>query len=253
MRTLLRLSLLLALPVAAGGCSENMGVDPAADGELNLSSHGNGPGVKVYEVTLENLTTGQPFSPGVIATHTKKASVFEVGEAASEGIRLIAEDGAPATAVGEVGGTAGVFDVLATTVPVGCIGCGGPPFPTSLTTEITARGSANRLSLAVMLICTNDGFTGLDGVKLPGGFKPKTFYAMGYDAGTEANDELYTSIVDPCGGIGPVAVPGDGMNNRTPTSDVITHHPGIQGGGDLVAAHEWEDPVLKVTVRRLRH
>ena len=153
----------------------------------------------------------------------------------------------------DLDGSDGFHQVLATTVPVGCIGCEGPPFPTTLTIQIAARGKANRLSLAVMLICTNDGFTGLDGVKLPSGFEPKTFYADGYDAGTEANDELYTSIVDPCGGIGPVAVAADGQNNRTATDGVITHHPGIQDVGDLDSnEHGWEDPVLKVTVQRLR-
>ena len=250
MRKLLSLSTLVALPLMA--CADGTGItDADADAGLNLSlSHGD---VRVYEVTLENLTTGQPFSPGVIATHRKRRHAFEVGDPASEGIRLIAEDGDPSVAVADLSGTRGFHDVQATPAPVGCIGCGGPPFPTSLTLQITARGNANRLSLAVMLICTNDGFTGLDGVKLPGGFKPKTFYAAGYDAGTEANDELYTSIVDPCGGIGPVAVAPDGANDRTPTSGVITHHPGIQGVGDLdPSLYGWEDPVLRVTVKRLQ-
>ena len=215
----------------------------------------DGSSTRVYRVTLENLTTGQPFSPGVVVTHTKKHSVFEVGEAASEGIRLIAEDGTPV--VSEFTG-GNVHEVVATPMPVGCDGCGAGPFPaplpTKLTVEITARANFNRLSLAVMLICTNDGFTGLDGIKLPGGFKPQTFYAAGYDAGTEDNDQLFTSIVDPCGGIGPVSVAPDGLNNRTATDDVISHHPGIIGGvGDLdPAEHGWDNPVLKVTIQRVK-
>src|SRR5437867_7057535 len=54
-----------------------------------------------YRVTLENLTSGQVFSPGVAATHTKDASVWASGAAASEGIRLIAENGEEAVAVAE--------------------------------------------------------------------------------------------------------------------------------------------------------
>ena len=34
---------------------------------------------------------------------------------------------------------------------------------------------------------------------------------------------------------------------------VITHHPGIRGGGALIpAAHGWTDPVARVTVERLK-
>ncbi len=145
-----------------------------------------------------------------------------------------------------------VQQAFATPRPVGCIGCGGP-FSNTLTTFIEARQGHNRLSLAVMHICTNDGFTGLNSARLLYGYRARTFYARGYDSGTEANDELYTSIVDPCGGIGPVAVAGDGENNRTATDDVIRHHPGIQGGADLDPdVYGWYDPVLKVRVKQIR-
>jgi len=39
-------------------------------------------------------------------------------------------------------------------------------FTDTLTFDITAR-PGDRLSLATMLICTNDGFTGLDAARLP--------------------------------------------------------------------------------------
>ncbi len=220
-------------------------------------------GERFYIVKLENLTKSQPFSPGAIASHEahpkhayaryRDAGVlFEVGEKASEGIRLIAENGDPSTAVAELVANDRVQQAFATPRPVGCIGCGGP-FSNTLTTFIEAKQGHNRLSLAVMHICTNDGFTGLNSARLPYGYRARTFYARGYDSGTEANDELYTSIVDPCGGIGPVAVAGDGENNRTATDDVIRHHPGIQGGADLDPdVYGWYDPVLKVRVKQIR-
>ncbi len=161
-------------------------------------------------------------------------ALFQVGSQASEGIRLIAENGDPTTAVNEFTGQAEVNDFLATSAPIHRV---GGPGSNSLTVEVEAKANANRLSLAVMLICTNDGFTGIDGIRLPGGFKPAIYELASYDAGTEANDELFTSIVDACNAIGPQPVPPpDGMNNRTSTSDPISLHQGIQGIGDLVPA-----------------
>jgi len=208
-----------------------------------------GAATRTYDVTITNLTTGQPFSPGVLATHTKQAAFFHVGDPASEGLRLIAENGDETTAVAELTGRAGVFQVVDVNAPTGRV---GGSLPTSRTFRIEAAANANRISLAVMLICTNDGFTGLDGVALPGGFKPLTYYTAGYDAGTEANDELSTSIVDACFAIGPTTRPPDG-NARTPTIGVIEHHPGIQGIGDLdPTLHGWRDPVARITIRRVQ-
>jgi hypothetical protein len=208
-----------------------------------------GRSTRVYDVTITNLTSGQPFSPGVLVTHTRAASVFRVGSRASEGLRLIAEDGNQAAALAELTGRPGVFQVVDVNVPTGRL---GGPLPTSRTFRIEARANANRLSLVVMLICTNDGFTGLHSVRLPRSFSAQTFDAAGYDAGTEANDERSTSIVDPCFAIGPTAGAADG-NARPATDGVVTHHPGIQGHADLVpAAHGWSNPVARITVQRVR-
>lgn len=245
--------LLLAVVFIPAACAESN--DPTAPLEARRVSVSDGdddgaqPQVRTYDVTITNLTSGQPFSPGVLVTHTRKVSVFQVGAAASEGVRFIAEDGNEAPAIAELTGRPGVFRVVDVNMPTGRV---GGPLPTSRTYRIEAAGDANRLSLAVMLICTNDGFTGLQSIKLPGGFKPETFDAAGYDAGTEANDERSTSIVDPCFVIGPTPGAADG-NARNPTDGVIEHHPGIQGGRDLSpSAHGWRDPVARITVQRVR-
>ena len=202
-----------------------------------------------YQVTIENLTTGQVFSPGVIATHTKKASVWEVGAPASGGIRSIAEDGVEATAVSELSHTPGVYAVISTLAPINRIG-GPAGLPASRTFTIHASANANRLSIAVMLICTNDGFTGLSGVKLPGGFAPESHVVGAWDAGTEQNNERFNQIVDPCQMAGPVVTPPDG-NGRVATNGVITMHPNISGVGDLsVALHRWHFPVARITIQR---
>lgn len=246
---------LLSLAALGGvlltGCNEPSEVAAPEFHSASGAANAADAATRTYEITIENLTTGQPLSPGVVAIHTKQASVFTVGEAASEGVRLIAENGDPSVAEPALAGTPGVNDVVATPRPVGCVGCPGP-FASTLTLQLDAAANANRLSLAVMLICTNDGFVGLDGVPLPGGFEPATYDAMGYDAGTEANEETAESLVDPCGAIGPVAIAADGMNTRTATSMPIAPHPGIGGGADLTAAHAWNEPAARVTVRRIR-
>lgn len=48
-----------------------------------------------YQVTSQNLTRGQPFSPGIIATHSPQATVWEEGVLPSPLIVTIAEDGFP--------------------------------------------------------------------------------------------------------------------------------------------------------------
>ncbi len=207
--------------------------------------------IRRYRVTITNLTTGQPLSPGVLATHTKEASLFSVGQAASAGVQDIAENGNPELAATELAGARGVFDVVTTGAPVGRVG-GPAMFPSTLTAEIDAAANANLLSVSLMLICTNDGFTGADAIRLPGGFQEEVHYTRAYDAGTEVNDEIAGSIVGPCFGIGPVVGPVGG-NGRTGETGVVRMHPNVQGTiGDLTSAHAWVGPVARISVQRIK-
>jgi hypothetical protein len=248
-RALIAIAAALVLPLAACTDAEDVMRPELGDPAVALSGSENGVGnaadaaTRLYWVTVENMTTGQPFSPGVIATHTKDQSAFRVGYAASEGIRMIAETGNPSVAVAALSGAPGVHEAKAFPYPLAPIHRIGGPGPNYGSIQIEAAANANRLSLAIMLICTNDGFTGLESVKLPGGFQPMTYYAKGYDAGTEVNNELSTSIVDPCGGAGPIPLPMDG-DSRTAEGGVIMHHLSV-------GSHGWSDPVAKITVQRV--
>lgn len=234
--------------IMLGACADAPEILAPADVSTKVAP-ANEQAAHEYEVTIENLTSGQPLSPGVIATHTGKTSLFRVGEAASEGIRLIAENGDPSRAIADLSGNPDVYRVLSTGAPVHRV---GGPGSSSLTVRIAARANANRISLAVMLVCSNDGFTGLSNVRLPGGFQPAVYHVAGYDAGTEANQETSESIVDGCGAIGPVALPSDG-NARPATAETIAHHAGILGVGDLSPAlHGWSDPVARITIQRIK-
>ncbi len=207
-----------------------------------------------YEVTIENLTPGQPLSPPVAATHRRSANLFRMGRPASPEIEAIAEDGDASGAAALLRGWAQTADVVSLGAPLTPHGSDAGGFSDSVTFEILAR-PGDRLSLAAMLICTNDGFVGLDRARLPR-HGSRSFYAKGYDAGTEMNTELSQDIVDPCSGIGPAPLNGDPNGNEDALVDSDPHmpirrHAGIQGNGDLTAAHDWDGPVAKVTVTRV--
>jgi hypothetical protein len=210
----------------------------------------DGARARTYRITLINLTDSQPLSPPLLATHAHGVDVFTVGKPASDGVRLIAEDGNNAPLAAALSGRRGVHAVVAVTDPLHRLGGLGSAV---MRATIEAEGSANRLSIATMLICTNDGFTGLNSVRLPLGFLPSVHLAQAYDAGTEANEQTAATIVDPCGAIGPVAIPGDGLNQRPATSGVIAMHPGIvPGKGILTTAHVWRVPVMAVIIQQIR-
>lgn len=213
-----------------------------------------------YEVTIENLTGGQAFSPPVVAAHRGRDAIFDVGSPATVGVREIAENGNNAPLVAQLaanpfGQIGGFVEGTAPLVPAGVPG--DAMFDQSATLALDAPRRAARLSLATMLICTNDGFTGLDSVKLParvGQTKVRT--SAGYDARTERNTEDYADLVPPCQGLIGDSSGEPGTGNSNPAlaeGGVISHHPGIDGTiDDLDAAiHGWTDPVARVTVERV--
>ncbi|MFQ6019171.1 MAG: spondin domain-containing protein [Dehalococcoidia bacterium] len=219
--------------------------------------------VHTYRVTLENRTSGQPLSPPVAATHRKSIRMFRVGKLASPGLEAIAEDGDQSMMFARFDGSDKATDAVDLRLPLTPSGMTatvmGMEVDDSETFDITAH-PGDRFSLATMLICTNDGFTGLNAVKLPKKVGSVVeFMLAGYDAGTEDNTELSGDIVDPCSGLGPVGLPGDPDLNDdtlvdTAPPEAIHHHPGIMGVGELdpdTSVHGWTDPVAKVTIERL--
>jgi hypothetical protein len=43
-----------------------------------------------------------------------------------------------------------------------------------------------------------------------------------------------------------------GGTDRTPEGGTIRHHAGITGAADLTSLHDWEGPVARVTVQRIK-
>jgi hypothetical protein len=210
-----------------------------------------------YRVRIVNLTDGQPLTPPVLATHRSAFHLFEIGDLASVGVMQVAENGNVPNLVSALEQATGVAEVVAGAEPLVPDGLpGSANHPDRATFEITAPAHVRFVSYVSMLICTNDGFTGIDHIRLPaevGG--TKTLVAAGYDAGTEINTEDFADIVPPCQSLVGVtgSDPGTGVSNPALLEcGVIHHHPGIAGGVDLVPAiHGWDDPVVRVRITRV--
>jgi hypothetical protein len=210
-----------------------------------------------YEVTITDLTGGQPLTPPVVATHRAATSIFSVGQPASFALKEIAENGNIAPMLAQLGSDTHVSDFTAAAAPIVPAGLpGSAMFGDSVTLTLTASKGAKFLSFASMLICTNDGFTGVDSLRLPKEVGDAVIVrSAGYDAGTERNTEDFADIVPPCQGLVGVTSgePGTGTSNPAlAEGGVVHHHTGIAGGADLVPAiHGWTDPVAQITVERV--
>jgi hypothetical protein len=221
-------------------------------GTSGVVAAGNRKGDATYEVTIENLTSsGQWFTPPVIATHRPSTEMFTVGEPASEGVKEIAENGnldPMVTALGEDKHVDEVVVALSTPMP--------PLGPGEMVTEsISGDRGRKYLSFVSMLICTNDGFTGVDTLRLPKEMGDEVvMYTKAYDAGTEINTEDFADIVPPCQGLVDVTSEdnGTGMSNPDLAEDGVIHpHGGVEGGEDLLPeVHDWEDPVGRITITK---
>jgi hypothetical protein len=215
------------------------------------------PDLRTYRVTLVNLTDGQPFSPPVAATHRPGIHMFQVGRFASDELAAIAQGGDEVPMFNLFNGAAGATDAIDVGAPLTPVGKVVGSFVDTATFEIMAE-SGDRLSLATMLICTNDGFLGLDAVRLPS-HGARAFLINGYDAGREQNTDLSQHLVDPCSALGPAKLEGDNNGNLDSGPGVSTdppvrihHHPNIHGGGHLSQAlHGWRDPVAVAVVSRI--
>lgn len=195
-----------------------------------------------YNVTIENLTSGEPFTPPVIAAHTDQIDLFEVGQAATSEVKEIAENGNNGPMVGLIGGSSAVLDSAVGTAPI---------MPGESATLSIQAPAGSLLSVVFMLICTNDGFSGVDSLSLPASGS-SSVDKNAYDAGTETNSEDFADIVPPCQDLIGVSSADTGTGASDPAlaeGGVITQHAGIQGGTDLtVADHGWTDPVARITV-----
>lgn len=212
---------------------------------------------RTYRVRIVNLTDGQPLTPPVLVTHRTGFDLFRVGDLASVGVMQVAENGNVPNLVSSLEQAMGVTNVVAGTEPLVPAGLpGSASHPDRATFTVEASRHARFLSYASMLVCTNDGFTGIDRVRLPDDVgETKVLVANGYDAGTEVNTEDFADIVPPCQSLVGVTGSDPGTGASDPSlleGGVIHHHPGIAGDADLVpSVHGWDDPVVRIRITRV--
>lgn len=208
---------------------------------------------QVVDVKVTNLTQGIYFTPLLLTAHSDEYHLFQAGMEASSELQAMAEGG-------DISGLVTIADSISASSQANpAEGLLAPSSYTMVSDWDT--GDNDQLTVVAMLLPTNDGFVGLDSWQIPSEAGTYTVYLNGYDAGTEANDE----IVNGGGASGTPGIPANpGMNGGTGASGVTSDepntmihiHPGNVGDSDAMGGtsdldsriHRWLNPVAKVTV-----
>lgn len=208
-----------------------------------------------YKVEIQNLTSSAYFTPFLLAAHPANLNLFTVGESASVNLQTMAEGG-------NITGLAqDVTDAGGKTILNPAGGLLAPGKKTMADLGFVGHGNT-RLSIAAMLVPSNDAFIGLRSLRLP--VLPGVYrYDLNvYDAGTEANDEIRGGGAPGVPGMAvpppisnEVGVGGTGLPNVKPEGFVSVHR-GFAGdydltGGlsDLDAANaHWPTKAVRVTI-----
>ena len=228
----MKAAILAAVVLGLGACSNDNN-----DDNTTATVDMNG-----YRIELLNLTNDQPLYPPAAMLHDGSFTAWQIGKPASDAIEVLAEGGNTSKLISLQQGNP-------TFTSKGELHAGQ-----SLSFEIgTNDPDISHLTLATMLVNTNDAFTGLTNIDLQGmksGDK-RVFLTPAYDAGTEFNDELAANIPGPVAG-------GEGFNaERNDVTSVVTHHAGVVSKDDgnvqsgLTQAERFDNPVLLVRITRL--
>jgi len=206
-------------------------------------------------VEVTNLTNGSYFTPLLVAAHRRGTHLFRLGDAASDNLQAMAEGGDLTGLIGDVEAAGGTY------VANPAAGVLGPGERT--TAELDVHGRANaRMSVVAMILPTNDAFVGLDSIRIPHRRGVYTYLLRGYDAGTEAKDE----IINGGGAPGTPGIPADpggnggmhGTGAAGPDLNPNVHvHRGVLGDDDPNggpsdldrAIHRWNNPVARVVIK----
>jgi hypothetical protein len=174
---------------------------------------GTAPGASAQSTTtFQVMITNQShppsmMSPGAYLLHLQAGALWQSGQLASPEIERIAEGGDPTEAL---------------TMP-GSGMIGDTPVVGDTTSFRVTAAPGMMLSLAQMLIASNDAFVGVDSLALFDGTTPRSLMIelTALDAGTEANSALGSGFA------GGQPDPSEGaynLNNGTATNEAISAH-----------------------------
>jgi hypothetical protein len=220
--SLTKTALFIAVPLAAAMAMRSFAHD---------ATPSNGDS-KLIMITIENVLSGQPFSPTVVESHTADAAaLFELGDKAGEELVAVAE-----------GGNTAMYALAAAMNKDSTIGDAQLAIytlPGQKRTFFVRVDEAHPLLDGVwMLGNTNDGFSGFTGIDAFSLTDPMTIEVRAYDAGSENNNEK-TGLLGSLGA----------GNDRDPENGVIAYHTGIRGDADAPNDWNWDvnAPVAHVT------
>ena len=227
--------LAITLGLALYGCSSSSTTAPGGGGSTATPAS--------YAITLTNLTGAQAIAPVAVVLHTSGYNMDMLGASASLALEKLAEGGDNVMLLSEANAHASVL------TSVGGAGAIMPAASETLMANVTDLAGL-QLSIAGMLVNTNDGFAALQGLDistLAVGESTSAFLAV-FDAGTEANTE--TALTMPgTGGTGFDAVRDD-VGFISVHRGVVTVDDGLATSG-LFDKHRFDNPAVKVTIRRI--
>jgi hypothetical protein len=223
--------LALSASLAACGDSDNNEVE-VTDPVMPVMSY-------EFTVQVTNLTNAQPLSPIAAIAHSE-GMLWQIGEPASAALELMAEGGDNS-------------ELLATDFAMASSSAESPlPPGEQVTLKLsTEQLDSLKISLATMLVNTNDAFTGLNAIDVSSlavnESMSRTSFA--YDAGTEANSEAQGTIPGP-------ADSGEGYNEMRDDINRVAMHPSVVSQHDgltnsvLTSQHKFDNPVARITITR---
>ena len=205
---------------------------------IAVSTQARAGGKAQYHVTITNLTHAIIFTPILVASQRQPVDFFDPGTPASAELATIAESGNVEPMTDLLNANPDVVDVQNSGALLG---------PGESTTLVVDATHAGYISVASMLLPTNDGFFGLANARVSKRGHV-TYYSPGYDAGSEGNDELCASIP------GGATCAGEGSSPPNDRDEGYVHvHRGTQGVGELSAAeYDWRNPVARIVIARIK-
>ena len=218
------------------------------------------PKPAMYEVTIVNLTPGQPLGPSFIGIpNSKKGAVLKAGKPARSEIATLAETGY-AGDLFAAADAAKYYDTQAVLFahPAIAGGVAGAAVHPSWVRQSFGPFTTDApffVNVVSGMPCTNDGFAASGLIKFPKKLGQVTVAELWpYDAGTEQNTELIADMSPLCqywleGQEGEPPAGGEDQPELA-KEGVVTRHPGIAGAGDLDPwQNGWEGPVGLVIVK----